>query len=219
MNLVPNAISPKLAQVSPEDAGLLPERLARLGAVMRREVETKHVPGVTMLISRRGKVAYRENFGALRPGGPAMRGDGIFRIYSMTKPIVSVAVMMLVEEGRLFISDPLAKYIPEFASPKVGVEKGGKLELVAAQARDHHPGSAAPYLRPHLRLHGRIGGAAPLCARRRCARRTSPARAMWRRSPGCRFSISRERIGTTATRRMCWDASSRSSRERRSEPS
>ena len=133
MNLVPNAILPKLSQVSPEDAGLLPERLARLGAVMRREVETKHVPGVSMLISRRGKVAYRENFGALRPGGPPLRGDGIFRIYSMTKPIVSVAVMMLVEEGRLFLSDPLAKYIPEFSSAKVGVEKGGKLELVPAE--------------------------------------------------------------------------------------
>ena len=62
-----------------------------------------------------------------------MRSDGIFRIYSMTKPIVSVALMMLVEEGRLFISDPLAKFIPEFADPKVGVEKDGKLALVAAE--------------------------------------------------------------------------------------
>jgi CubicO group peptidase (beta-lactamase class C family) len=133
VNLVPNEISRELAQATPKDAGLLPERLARLGAVMRREVETAHVPGVSILISRQGKVAYRENFGALRPSGPAMRGDGIFRIYSMTKPIVSVAIMMLVEEGRLFLSDPLAKFIPEFANPQVGVEEGGRLDLVPAK--------------------------------------------------------------------------------------
>jgi len=65
----------------------------------------------------------------LRPGGPAMRQDGIFRIYSMTKPVVSVALMMLVEEGRLFLNDPVAKFIPAFADMKVGVEKGGRLEL------------------------------------------------------------------------------------------
>jgi CubicO group peptidase (beta-lactamase class C family) len=62
-----------------------------------------------------------------------MPGDAIFRIYSMTKPIVSVALMMLVEDGRLFIADPVAKYLPEFADPKVGVEKDGKLELVPAK--------------------------------------------------------------------------------------
>jgi CubicO group peptidase (beta-lactamase class C family) len=99
---------------------------------MRHEIATRHVPGMSMLIARQGKVAYRENLGLTRPGGPPMREDAIFRIYSMTKPIVSTAIMMLVEEGRLFISDPLAKFIPEFANPRVGVEKGGKLELVPA---------------------------------------------------------------------------------------
>ncbi len=110
-----------------------PAGLARLEAVMQREVDSARVPGVAMLIARRGKVAWRANVGALRPGGPALRDDGIFRIYSMTKPIVSVAVMMLVEEGRLFISDPLAKLIPAFADPKVAVEEDGKLELVPAE--------------------------------------------------------------------------------------
>jgi CubicO group peptidase (beta-lactamase class C family) len=117
---------------SAKEAGLSAAGLARLGNVMRREVETKHVPGVAMLISRGGKVAYRDNVGALRPGGPAMRGDGIFRVYSMTKPVVSVAAMMLVEEGGLFLSDPLSKYVPEFAEPKVGVEVKGTLKLVPA---------------------------------------------------------------------------------------
>jgi CubicO group peptidase (beta-lactamase class C family) len=117
----------------PQEVGLSPAGLARLTAIMQREIDAKHVPGVSMMIARRGKVGYRRDLGALRPGGPAMPGNGIFRIYSMTKPIVSIALMMLVEDGRLFIADPVAKYIPEFADPKVGVEKDGKLELVAAK--------------------------------------------------------------------------------------
>jgi CubicO group peptidase (beta-lactamase class C family) len=84
-------IDKALPMAKPEEVGLSSPALARLTAVMRREVEAEHVPGVSMLISRRGKVAYRENIGLLRPGGPAMRQDGIFRIYSMTKPVVSVA--------------------------------------------------------------------------------------------------------------------------------
>jgi CubicO group peptidase (beta-lactamase class C family) len=112
-----------------ETLGLIPERLERLTAVMAREIEAKKAPGVSMLIARRGKIAYREMVGALRPGGPPMREDAIFRIYSMTKPIVSVAAMMLVEEGRLAIADPVSKYLPVFANPKVGVENGGRLDL------------------------------------------------------------------------------------------
>jgi CubicO group peptidase (beta-lactamase class C family) len=133
MNVMQKPISTTLPMAKPEEVGLSSSALARLGAVMRREAETKHVPGVTMLISRRGKVAYRESIGELRPGGPPMSGDAIFRIYSMTKPIVSVALMMLVEEGRLFLSDPVAKFIPEFADMRVGVEKEGRLELVPAK--------------------------------------------------------------------------------------
>ena len=117
----------------PEEARLTAAGLSRLTAVMQREVDARRVPGISMLIARGGKVGYRRDIGALRPGGPALPGDAIFRIYSMTKPIVSVALMMLVEEGRLFIADPIAKFIPEFANPKVGVERDGKLELVAAK--------------------------------------------------------------------------------------
>ncbi|SEB99174.1 CubicO group peptidase, beta-lactamase class C family [Rhizobiales bacterium GAS188] len=133
MNVIHKPIHAMLPETTPEEAGLSPEGLAKLTAVMRREVETKHVPGVSMLISRGGKIAFRENVGALRPGGPAMRSDGIFRIYSMTKPIVSVAIMTLVEDGLLWLSDPVAKFIPEMSNPQVGVEKNGKLELVPAE--------------------------------------------------------------------------------------
>ncbi len=113
-----------------ETLGFVPRRLEKLTAVMSREVEEKKAPGVSMLIARHGKIAYRQMVGALRPGGPLMTDDAIFRIYSMTKPIVSVAAMMLVEEGRLLITDPVSKYIPAFANVKVGVANGDKLELV-----------------------------------------------------------------------------------------
>ena len=152
-----------LAAADPEQAGLSAAGLARLSAVMQREVDARHVPGVAMLIARGGKVGYRRDIGALRPDGPPMPSDAIFRIYSMTKPIVSVALMMLVEEGQLFIADPIAKFVPEFANPKVGIEKDGKLELVAAERRHHHPGSAAPHIGTDLCVHRQFGGAAPLC--------------------------------------------------------
>jgi CubicO group peptidase (beta-lactamase class C family) len=118
---------------APEELGLAPGGLERLSSVMAREAEGGHVPGVSMLIARGGKIGYRRVFGALRPGGPPMPGNAIFRIYSMTKPIVTVALMTLLEEGKLFVADPISKFIPELANMKVGVESDGKLELVAAK--------------------------------------------------------------------------------------
>jgi CubicO group peptidase (beta-lactamase class C family) len=122
-----------LPVIGPEEVGLTAAGLDRLSAVMQREVETRHVPGVSMLIARGGKLGYRRDFGALRPGGPLLPGNAIFRIYSMTKPIVTVALLMLVEEGRLFLADPITKFVPELTNLKVGVENDGKLELVAAK--------------------------------------------------------------------------------------
>jgi CubicO group peptidase (beta-lactamase class C family) len=118
---------------APEELGLATAGLERLSSVMQREVESGHVPGISMLIARRGKIGYRQVFGALRPGGPPMPGNAIFRIYSMTKPIVTVALMILLEEGKLFVADPISKFIPELANVKVGVESDGKLDLVAAK--------------------------------------------------------------------------------------
>jgi CubicO group peptidase (beta-lactamase class C family) len=118
-----------LSYAPSETLGFIPERLERLTTIMARQVEQKKAPGVSMLIARHGKVAYRDFVGALRPGGPPMSDDAIFRIYSMTKPIVSVAAMMLVEEGRLLITDPVSKYIPAFANAKVGIVNGDKLDL------------------------------------------------------------------------------------------
>jgi CubicO group peptidase (beta-lactamase class C family) len=122
-------MSSSLSYAPSETLGFIPERLERLTAVMAHEVKERKAPGASMLIARHGKIVYRESVGALRPGGPPMTDDAIFRMYSMTKPIVSVATMMLVEEGRLLITDPVSKYIPAFANPKVGVVNGDKLDL------------------------------------------------------------------------------------------
>ena len=111
-----------LPVATPEDVGLSAAALNRLSIVLKDRVAAGHVPGAVALVARHGKIAYHEAFGALAPGGAPMTTDAIFRIYSMTKPIVSVAVMMLWEEGRLLLSDPIAKYIPAFASPMVGVD-------------------------------------------------------------------------------------------------
>ncbi len=121
-----------LPHAPPESVGLNPARLKRLSGFMARQIEEKKAPGISMLIARSGKIGYRQTIGALKPDGPPMRDDAIFRIYSMTKPIVSVATMMLVEEGRLLLSEPVAKYLPAFASMTVGVERSGKFERVAA---------------------------------------------------------------------------------------
>lgn len=123
---------------TPEAVGLSSERLARVRAATMGHIETGHVPGAVILIARDGKIAYFESMGFRdRAAGAPMTKDALFRLYSMTKPITSVAVMMLVEEGRLQISDPVSQYLPELAKRKVGVEKTDaagqkKLELVDA---------------------------------------------------------------------------------------
>lgn len=129
-----------LPTAKPEDVGLSGERLRRVGEWLRSEVQQKRIPGAVVLVGRAGKVAYFETIGQQDPAKPeAMRPDSLFRIYSMTKPLVSVAAMMLVEDGKLVLEAPVARYIPSFANVKVGVEKvdaatGQKsLELVPAR--------------------------------------------------------------------------------------
>jgi CubicO group peptidase (beta-lactamase class C family) len=109
----------------PEDVGLSSSQLARIEAVMQKHIESGTVPGAVMLVARRGKIGWYKTLGFRdRAAQDPMRPDSIFRIYSMTKPIVSVAAMMLVEEGRMQVGDPVSKYLPEIGNMKVGVESG-----------------------------------------------------------------------------------------------
>ncbi len=126
--------------VAPEEVGLASGRLAHIRSVMNRHVAENRIPGATGLIARRGKIAYQEAFGmADIEAGKPMRLDTIHRIYSMTKPITSVAVMMLYEEGKFQLNDPVAKYLPEFAKMQVGIEEKdpqtGKPTLKTVPAR------------------------------------------------------------------------------------
>src|ERR1700676_3983894 len=103
------------------------EKLARVGGYIRNEIAGGRIPGAIMLIQQHGQPVYFKNFGVrdLATRLP-MTADTIFRLYSMSKPITSVAAMMLVEGGKLAPDDPVAKYIPAFAGVKVGVEKRGR---------------------------------------------------------------------------------------------
>jgi CubicO group peptidase (beta-lactamase class C family) len=110
-----------------------PTRLERVSEYMRNEVATGRIPGAIVLIQQHGRPVYDEKFGVrdVETRQP-IADDTIFRLYSMSKPITSVAAMMLVEDGKLRLDDPLSKYIPAFADVKVGVEKrddSGKLVL------------------------------------------------------------------------------------------
>ncbi len=108
---------------TPESAGVSPQALARLDSVLKAEIARGELPGTVMLISRHGKVVHFEANGMRdkEAGAPMMR-DSIFRMASMTKPVTSVAIMMLVEEGKIQISDPASKYLPELKGLQVGVE-------------------------------------------------------------------------------------------------
>jgi CubicO group peptidase (beta-lactamase class C family) len=131
----PAAMADPLPTATPASVGFAADRLQRLTDTLQAEIGKGTIPGAVVLIVRNGKAAYFEALGRLDPAANTpMRKDAIFRIYSMSKPITTTAAMMLVEQGRLALIDPVAKYLPEFKDVKVGEEKADKtLELVAAR--------------------------------------------------------------------------------------
>jgi CubicO group peptidase (beta-lactamase class C family) len=130
-------LSPRLVRLAPRD--LSAERLEALTRAVQSDIDRGRIPGAVMLIARDGRVVYERALGRQDPkAATPMRADALFRIYSMTKPIVSVAAMMLVERGRMQLADPVSRYLPEFKNLKVGVERAGAdgkptLELVPMQ--------------------------------------------------------------------------------------
>jgi len=117
---------------SPESVGFSSERLERLHTLMQQFVDQKQIPGMVTILARHGKVIDYRAYGVRdMASGEPMTRDAIFRDFSMTKPVVGVAMMMLWEQGKWLPSDPIAKYIPEFAHLKVfkGVDAAGKMIL------------------------------------------------------------------------------------------
>jgi len=114
----------QLPTAPPEQVGLSTARLGRLGPVFKTEVEQGKLPGAVVVVARKGRIAYFESFGHRdKASGARMTNDTIFRIYSMTKPLVSVAAMMLMEEGRLQLTDPVSKFLPELSKLQVSIAK------------------------------------------------------------------------------------------------
>jgi CubicO group peptidase (beta-lactamase class C family) len=130
----PAAPSVGIVAAAPESVGFSAEGLKKLDAHMQGLVDTGHLPGVTTMLVRHGKVVNFEVHGKKGFDGPPMTKDTVFRIYSQTKPVTGVAMMILFEEGKWKLDDPVSKYVPEFASLRVfkGVNADGSFDTVPA---------------------------------------------------------------------------------------
>jgi CubicO group peptidase (beta-lactamase class C family) len=117
------AVAQELPTAKPETVGLSSERLERIGTAVQHSIDGKRIAGAITLVARHGHVVWFKPQGmADREVGKPMRSDTMFRICSMTKPITSLAVMMLYEEGHFLLDDPISKYLPEFKNPKILVK-------------------------------------------------------------------------------------------------
>src|SRR3954468_7243953 len=116
-----------LPRAKPEDVGLSSERLARIGATLKSDIEAGRIPGAVIAIARRGKLVALDAYGwGDKAAGVAMTTDTIFNIASMTKPMTAVGALMVVEHGKLLIDDPLAKYFPKFSEMRVAMRDAGE---------------------------------------------------------------------------------------------
>jgi CubicO group peptidase (beta-lactamase class C family) len=125
------AFAQKPKGITPESAGLSSERLARFSNAMQDDIDQKKTGGIVVLIARHGSIVYHKAFGmADIESGKKMQTGNLFRLYSMTKPVTSAALLMLYEEGKFQLADPLEKYIPAFKNVKVFVKLDDKGAMV-----------------------------------------------------------------------------------------
>ena len=140
--------TPPLPKAAAETVGMSTPRLARIGVALKKEVDEGRLPGAVVMVARKGRVVYEGAWGMQDPEAKVpMKIDSIFRIYSMSKPLVSVAAMMLVEDGVIQLTDPVSKFLPALKDVKVSTDKGD----VARRAPDDGAGSASPLRRTGLR--------------------------------------------------------------------
>jgi CubicO group peptidase (beta-lactamase class C family) len=172
-------------EAEPEDVGVSSSRLARLTAVIQRRVEEGRLPGAISVVVRRGRVIHFEIAGSMDlESGRPLRRDTIFRIASMTKPVVSLALMQLYEEGLFQLDDPVSKYISELGGLRVFVSGDGKRYETRPPAREMTIRDSCA-IRPAYRR--RRSGRGPVRCHRwpRCMR-----------EPACRASAATARCGT-----------------------
>ena len=130
--------TPPLPLAKPESIGLSLQALQRMSDAFRREIDKGTIPGATIMVARRGQIGWFDALGKQSPSQAApMAHDTIFRIFSMTKPVVSVGIMMLLEEGHFLLDEPIAKFIPEFA-------KVARTQSQAQQCRTRQPRREPP---------------------------------------------------------------------------
>jgi CubicO group peptidase (beta-lactamase class C family) len=133
------ASAQSLPSADPGEVGISTDRLQRIADALNRDIEDGQLPGAVVAVARNGLVVYFEAFGFLdKEAGIPMPKDAIFRIYSMTKPLTTVAAMILVEQGRLQLTDPVSKFFPTFSNLKVSIPKtdasgNASYELVSAK--------------------------------------------------------------------------------------
>ena len=124
---LPLAAADPPATAKPEEVGLSTERLARIGEMMARRIAAGEITGGVTLVARKGRIAHLEAHGTMDlESKKPMPTDAVFRIASMTKPVAGVAIMMMLEEGKVRLTDPVSKFIPEFKDMKVAVAQPGQ---------------------------------------------------------------------------------------------
>lgn len=135
-----------LSVAKPEALGFSGERLTRIAEVVQRHIADGNITGAVTLVARRGQIAHFEAHGLMdREAKTPMRKDAIFRIASMSKPVTGVAIMMLVEEGKVRLNDPVSRFIPEFKDTKVAVPKTGTPSRTNAATRAGQAGGAPEF--------------------------------------------------------------------------
>ena len=185
--------APALPRAEPESVGLSSARLRRIGEALRRDIEAAQLPGAVVGIMRAGKLAHLEAVGIRDPATrEPLKTDAIFSVASMTKPMTSTAVMLLVEEGRVLLADPVSKYLPPLAELKVaepgGAERGRRSRCrpsrtccatppASPTATAAPPGACAlsGLLRVGRRAHGRRRRPSQRSPSRRCCSIPAPS--------------------------------------------
>jgi CubicO group peptidase (beta-lactamase class C family) len=137
-------LAQQLPKTTPEAVGMSSERLNRLTETFQRDVDAGEIPGAVVVVARNGKIAYEKAFGyQSREDNVPMKSDAIFRLASMSKPITSVAVMMLVEEGKIDLAAPVSQYLAEFNDLRVGTERAPVIRPMTVQDLLRHTSGLA----------------------------------------------------------------------------